>query len=126
MYSANACLVKANLHCTYKSYIDTDKLVKSHILPGSHYWTAACNASQKHEGISNFNIHKAFNILHSKFCLSLFFEETSTAVYFLQFETNSDTNTLGLRNAVLLSETNPNHVNTKALRVNMFVKKANI
>ena len=52
----NACLVTSKLHCTYKSYIYADKLAQSHIMPGANCYTAGCNTSSKHEGISIFKI----------------------------------------------------------------------
>ena len=59
--------------------------------------------------------------------VSVFFSQKPQPRFtFLEFEADSDTNTLELRNAVLLTETNLNHINTKTLRVNLFVKKGNI
>ena len=45
---------------------------------------------------------------------------------FHQFEVSSDKKTLELSNSILLSKAKLNHVNTKATRVYLFVKKTNI
>ena len=68
------------------------------------------------------------NILHTKFCLGLFFQTNSAKVLssFLQFEAGSNNNTMERRNLVLLSETKLNHLNSKTARVQSFVKKTSM
>ena len=89
-------------------------------LVGTNY-----NLKYKHNNFSLL-LNFAFNILYSKFCLSLFFTHPQPLFIFLQFERDSDRNTLKLSNEVLFSETKLNHVKSKTMRVYSFVKKTNI
>ena len=65
-----------------------------------------------------------FDILNTKFWLSLFFYATSTSFVYLHFEAGSDENTLEINKEVSISETKINHVNIKATRV--YIVKKNI
>ena len=66
-----------------------------------------------------------FHILHTKFCLGLFFKQLQLQFTFLEFEVGSDANALELSNLILLSKTKLNQVNKKVMRAYLFVKKAN-
>ena len=83
------------------------------------------NFKYKHNNFSLL-LNFVFNIPYSKFCLGLFFTHPQPLFIFLQFEPDSDRNTLKLSNEVLFSETKLNHVNNKTMRVYSFVKKTNI
>lgn len=76
----------------------------------------------KHENL--FLLLKViFNILYTSFTSASFSTQPQSFFIFLQFESGSHKNTLTLSNEVSLSETKPNHGNTKATWEYSFMKK---